>query len=113
MRLAFAVGLLVLGFVSATPARADFAVIAFNSGYCRVWTDTAFGPHDGRYLWFWSPGAGCTASPLGKQPIWRCIARSPTIAAIIGGESQVLTHLPSVKPRSPLAGATSSLRLAH
>jgi len=44
MRLAFAVGLLVLGFVAATPARADFAVITFNSGYCRVWTDTAFGP---------------------------------------------------------------------
>ena len=55
MRLAFAVGLLVLGFVAATPARADFAVITFNSGYCCVWTDTAFGPQDGRYLSFWSP----------------------------------------------------------
>jgi len=55
MRFAFAIGLLALGFVSTTPASADFAVIAFNSGYCRVWTDTAFGPQDGRYLWFWSP----------------------------------------------------------
>jgi hypothetical protein len=55
MRLTFALGLLVLALVSAIPARADFAVIAFNSGYCRVWTDTAFGPQDGRYLWFLSP----------------------------------------------------------
>jgi hypothetical protein len=54
-RLAFVLGLLALGFVSTTPARADFAVIEFNSGYCRIWTDTAFGPEDGRYLWFWSP----------------------------------------------------------
>ncbi len=52
MRLAFAIGLLVLGFTVATPARADFAVVTFNSGYCRVWTDTAFGPQDGRYLLF-------------------------------------------------------------
>lgn len=55
MRLAFAVGLLALGFAAATPARADFAVITFNSGYCRVWTDTAFGPQDGHYLWFLAP----------------------------------------------------------
>jgi hypothetical protein len=55
IRLAFAVGLLALGFAGATPARADFAVITFNSGYCRVWTETAFGPQDGHYLWFPSP----------------------------------------------------------
>jgi hypothetical protein len=54
-RLAFAMGLLVLGLLglgAATPASADFAVIKFKSGYCRVWTDTAYGPQDGRYLWF-------------------------------------------------------------
>jgi hypothetical protein len=51
-RLAFAIGLVVLGLGAATPASADFAVIKFNSGYCRVWTDTAYGPQDGRYLWF-------------------------------------------------------------
>ena len=51
-RLAFAIGLLVLGLGAASPASADFAVIKFNSGYCRIWTDTAYGPQDGRYLWF-------------------------------------------------------------
>jgi hypothetical protein len=55
MRLTFALGLLVIGFTATTPARADFAVIKFGSGYCRVWTDTAFGPQDGQYLPFWSP----------------------------------------------------------
>jgi len=51
-RWALAIGLLALGFGAVIPARADFAVIKFNSGYCRVWTDTAAGPQDGKYLWF-------------------------------------------------------------
>jgi hypothetical protein len=51
-RLAFAIGLLALGFSATIPARADFGVVRFNSGYCRVWTDTAAGPQDGQYLWF-------------------------------------------------------------
>ena len=55
MRLAFAIGLLAISLTSATPVRADFAVVTFNSGYCRVWTETAFGPQDGHYLWFPSP----------------------------------------------------------
>jgi hypothetical protein len=55
MRLAFVIGLLAISLTSATPVRADFAVVTFNSGYCRVWTETAFGPQDGHYLWFPSP----------------------------------------------------------
>ena len=51
-RLAFAIGLLAVGFCAATPASADFAVVKFKSGYCRVWNDTAAGPQDGHYLWF-------------------------------------------------------------
>ena len=53
MRLAFVAGLMALGLVSTTPAHADFAVVKFASGYCRVYADTAFGPPDGRYLSFW------------------------------------------------------------
>jgi hypothetical protein len=48
-------GLLAVGFIAATPAHADFAVVEFSSGYCRVWTNTAFGPEDGHFLWFLSP----------------------------------------------------------
>ena len=54
-RLAFAVGLLVVGFGAATPALADYAVVKFNSGYCRVWNITAAGPQDGHFLWFRRP----------------------------------------------------------
>ena len=46
------------GIQTTGSARADFAVIQFNSGYCRIWTDTALGPEDGHYLWFLSPTWG-------------------------------------------------------
>jgi hypothetical protein len=55
MRTALLLGLLGLGLISTSPARADFAVVMFNSGYCRVYADPAFGPPDGRYLPFWTP----------------------------------------------------------
>jgi len=52
-RLAFAIGVLALGFAASTPARADFAVVKFaSSGWCRVWTDTSVVPPDGKFLWF-------------------------------------------------------------
>jgi hypothetical protein len=38
-RLAFAAGLLALGFAAATPARADYAVVRFETGYCQIWWD--------------------------------------------------------------------------
>jgi hypothetical protein len=38
-RLAFAVGLLALGVAAATPARADYAVVRFETGYCQIWWD--------------------------------------------------------------------------
>ena len=36
-RLVFAVGVLALGFAASTPARADFSVMRFEPGYCRIW----------------------------------------------------------------------------
>ena len=51
-RFAFVVGLVALGLVAAAPASADFAVVKFGSGYCRVWNNTHWGPEDGRFLWF-------------------------------------------------------------
>ena len=36
-RLVFAVGVLALGFAASTPARADFSVVRFEPGFCRVW----------------------------------------------------------------------------
>jgi hypothetical protein len=43
-RLALAVGLLALGSVAATPARADFAVVRFETGYCQIWWDSFDNP---------------------------------------------------------------------
>ena len=44
-QLAFAVGLLtLLGFTAATPARADYALVKFESGYCQIWWDSAETP---------------------------------------------------------------------
>jgi hypothetical protein len=43
-RLVFAVGVLALGFAASTPARADFAVVKFELGFCRIWWDTGSKP---------------------------------------------------------------------
>jgi len=51
-KLAFALGLLVVGLSAATPASADFAVVQWKSGYCRVFGDSQFGPQDGKYHWY-------------------------------------------------------------
>jgi hypothetical protein len=34
-RLAFAVGVLALGLMAIAPAHGDYAIVKFNSGYCR------------------------------------------------------------------------------
>jgi hypothetical protein len=43
-RLAFAVGLLAIAFAAATPARADYALVRFEDGWCRIWWDSAGTP---------------------------------------------------------------------
>jgi hypothetical protein len=43
-RLAFAIGVLALGFTAASPARADYAVVRFEGGYCRIWWDSGATP---------------------------------------------------------------------
>jgi hypothetical protein len=39
-RLAFAIGVVALGLSASTAARADYAVVMFKDGYCRVWNDS-------------------------------------------------------------------------
>ena len=56
--LAFALGLLALSVPMATSAYADFAVVRFSSGYCRVWGPPTAPPQDFQYLAFrrgWPP----------------------------------------------------------
>ena len=43
-RLMFAVGLLAFALAAAAPARADFAVVRFETGHCQIWWDSADNP---------------------------------------------------------------------
>jgi hypothetical protein len=43
-RFAFAVGLMALGVAAATPARADYAVVRFDTGDCQIWWDGSATP---------------------------------------------------------------------
>jgi hypothetical protein len=43
-RLALAAGLLALGFAFSGPARADYAVVRLEDGWCKVWWDSAATP---------------------------------------------------------------------
>jgi len=57
-RLAFAIGLVAIA-VAATPAKADFALVRFDDGWCRIWWDSAGTP--------W--GAGWTKITI-RMPDW-------------------------------------------
>lgn len=48
-RLALAAGFLAVIFAAATPARADYAVVQFGDGYCRIWWDSADTPWGARW----------------------------------------------------------------
>ena len=68
-RLAFALALLMLaGSVGVSPARADFAVIKFENGYCQIWWDSANKPGGGAW----------TKIAAGLLTIRRPGRRSPT-----------------------------------
>jgi hypothetical protein len=51
-KVVFAIGVLALGLTATAPAHADFAIVKFNSGYCRIWPDTSVTPPDGTFIWW-------------------------------------------------------------
>jgi hypothetical protein len=51
-RIAFAIGVLVLGFSATTAARADYAVVMFKDGTCRAWNEVGNPVQPGwKYHW--------------------------------------------------------------
>jgi hypothetical protein len=42
--LAFAIGLFAVAFAASTPARADYALVQFSDGFCRIWWNSADTP---------------------------------------------------------------------
>jgi len=63
-RSAFALAVLAIGF-AVSPARADYALVRFEDGWCRIWWDSAGTP--------W--GAGWTKIAIG-MPDWPSAALS-------------------------------------
>jgi hypothetical protein len=61
-RMAFAIGVLVLAFAAANPARADYSVVRFEPGYCRIWWDAAATP--------WGTNWTKVAHALDYQSAW-------------------------------------------
>ena len=51
--MAFAVGVLALGFSATTAARADYDVVMFKDGTCRVWNDSGK-PMQPGYKYHWA-----------------------------------------------------------
>jgi hypothetical protein len=43
-QLVIAVWIVAIGIAASTPAEADFAVVQFGDGYCRVWHDSGADP---------------------------------------------------------------------
>ena len=42
--LACAIGVIALAVTAMSPARADYALVQFGDGYCRIWWDSADTP---------------------------------------------------------------------
>ena len=66
-RLVFAIGVLALGFAATAPAHADFAIVKFNSGYCRIWADTSVAPADKHHLVAMAPLSALQPADLGDR----------------------------------------------
>jgi len=43
-RLVFAIGVLALDFTASAPAHADFSVVRFELGFCRIWWNNGINP---------------------------------------------------------------------
>jgi len=52
-QLAFAIGMIALGLAASTAARADYAVVMFKDGYCRVWADSKAAPMGPGWKYHW------------------------------------------------------------
>ena len=51
-KLTFALGVMALGLVASAQAHAEYAIVKFKSGYCRIYNHTALPPPDGTYVHF-------------------------------------------------------------
>ena len=71
-RLAFALAVLAIGF-AVSPACADYALVRFEDGWCRIWWDSAGTPR----------GAGWTKVAIG-MPDWLVASAALSNARVQG-----------------------------
>ena len=70
-RLGFAVAVLALAFAASTAARADFAVVKFKDGSCRVWDNPGAGPMGMmKKDWSWVGKPVKTREAANKRGAW-------------------------------------------
>jgi len=70
-RLAIAAAILALGFAATTAARADFAVVKFKNGSCRVWANTKMPPMGMmKKDWRWVGKPSKTREAAAKKGRW-------------------------------------------
>jgi hypothetical protein len=43
-RLTLVIGILAIGLAALTPARADYGVVQFSDGWCKIWWDSGDAP---------------------------------------------------------------------
>jgi hypothetical protein len=70
-RVVFVVAALAISFAASTAARADFAVIKFKDGSCRVWSDPKMGPMGMmKKDWWWVGKPVPTREAAAKRGAW-------------------------------------------
>jgi hypothetical protein len=70
-RLIFASAIFALGLAGSTAARADFAVIKYKDGACRVWSDTKNAPIGTmKKDWSWVGKPVATREAAAKKGAW-------------------------------------------
>jgi hypothetical protein len=91
MKILFAIGALALSLTATAPAHADFAIVKFNSGYCRIWTDTVVAPPDGTFVWFvWGLPPLLQPADLADRPAQAGTGRRST--PVLARVSHEFTH---------------------
>ena len=96
-RLAFAIGVLALGFAASTPARADYALVKFESGYCRIWWDSAGNPF----------GVGWIKVAVGLPDYEAAVLAEDWDAVSAWSRSQVMSSISSMPTESrTMSGVT-------
>lgn len=69
-KLRFAMGMLALGLVAAAPARADYVVVKFDPGYCRIWWQSSMKPYGAGWSYVGRPYGDLPSAYTALNAAW-------------------------------------------